>query len=239
MVWNIRAPHGLIESPSVPASRASHSDPGDRSGVADQLPGQLRGRVGRKELGRLDLLQNQRRLGLRTRPRIVIGRERQEDDETQQHREPGGQHPEDARGAVPIGEIASLRGPAAHQQHRRDRDRRGGDQHQKSYQKIHGALLWVARPGHPVGDRRDGVGTSGVSLTALAGRELTHPCRRMCRDIHLPVAVVAPGEGLAARAKLTPDRQHPLGRVRNVLHRMITIQTPEQIAAQRGVRGRV
>ena len=66
-VWSVRnisTPHGLIASPSVPASIRSHSLADDRPGVADELAGQLVGAGGREELRRLDLLRDDQRLGL-------------------------------------------------------------------------------------------------------------------------------------------------------------------------------
>ena len=90
--------------------------------VADQLARELAGHVG-QELGRLDLLGHDRRLCLGAGTRLVVRRERQEDDEAEQDREAGGEHAEDARGSVTVGEVAALGRPSAHHQHRRHRDR--------------------------------------------------------------------------------------------------------------------
>jgi hypothetical protein len=95
--------------------------------VANQLPAEfLSGAVG-QELGCLELLRHDRRFGLGPRARVVVGREREKDDETQQHRETGGQHAEDPRGTVTVAEIAALRRSSTHDKHRRNRD--SGDHH--------------------------------------------------------------------------------------------------------------
>ena len=93
----------------------------DRAGVADQLAGQLGGdRVG-EQLRGLHLLGDHERLGLRSGPRLVVTREGEEDDEPEQHGEPGREDPEDTRGAVTVGEVAPLGCAPAHEQHHRDR----------------------------------------------------------------------------------------------------------------------
>ena len=48
-----------------------------------------------------------------------------EDDETEQHREPGGEYAEHSGRTVAVAEVAALRCAAAYQQHRRDRERGG------------------------------------------------------------------------------------------------------------------
>ena len=63
--------------------------------VAGQLAGELLAASSGQELGRLDLLGHDRRLVLRARPRRVVGGERQEDDEAEQHGEAGGEDAED------------------------------------------------------------------------------------------------------------------------------------------------
>ena len=82
--------------------------PDHRTCVAGQLTGELGTGAG-QELRRLDLLRHDGRLGLGTRARLVIGRERQEDDEAEQHGEARGQDPEDTRRPVTVGEVAALR----------------------------------------------------------------------------------------------------------------------------------
>ena len=56
----------------------------DVARVADELARQLVADPGRQELGRLDLLRERERLGLRARPRRVVARECEEDDEPEQ-----------------------------------------------------------------------------------------------------------------------------------------------------------
>ena len=102
----------------------------DRAPVADQLAGQLAADGGREELRGLHLLRDHERLGLGPAARLVVAREREEDDEPEQDGEAGREDPEDTRGAVTVGEVAPLGRAAAHEQHRRDRDggHAGGDQ---------------------------------------------------------------------------------------------------------------
>ena len=98
----------------------------DRAPVADELARQLsRDRLG-QELGVLDLLDEDQRLLLGARPRLVIAREGEEDDEAQEHREARRQHAEDPRRAIAVGEVAALGRPAADEQQGGDR-RPGGE----------------------------------------------------------------------------------------------------------------
>src|SRR4030095_9508673 len=83
-------------------------DPGDRTGVADQLCGQLSGNCRREELCRLDLLRHDARLRLRTRSRRVIAREREEHYEPEKHGKSGSEYPEDASGAVAVVEVTAV-----------------------------------------------------------------------------------------------------------------------------------
>jgi hypothetical protein len=59
------------------------------------------------------------RFGAATRG--VEALERQEDDEAEEHGEPGCEDPKDAGRAISVLEAASRRSPAANKQHRRDR----------------------------------------------------------------------------------------------------------------------
>ena len=67
IVRNISAPHGLMEFPSVPRVQRIPLDAGHGPCVADQLAGELRAVLVGQELGRLDLLRHDRRLGLGAR----------------------------------------------------------------------------------------------------------------------------------------------------------------------------
>ena len=79
-----------------------------RACVADELAAE-RVRGGLREVLRgLELLRDDRRLGLRAGACLVVGVERQEDDEAEEHREARGQDAEDARGAVAVREVAAL-----------------------------------------------------------------------------------------------------------------------------------
>ena len=128
--------------------------PDDRARVAHQLPLELGRGVGGQELGGLDLLGDDRGLGLGTRPRLVVGAEGQEDDEAEEHREPGGQHPEHPRGPVTVAEVAALRSPPADQEH-------GGAGQRRSSRPPRGVprtgSQWVSRgsgrDGRPAGRR--------------------------------------------------------------------------------------
>ena len=93
-------------------------DADDGPGVADELAGELLAHVGGQELGGLHLLRDRDGLGLRTGARLVVGLERQEDDEPEQDREARRQHPEHAGRAVPVAEVAALRCAPPHQEHR-------------------------------------------------------------------------------------------------------------------------
>ena len=96
----------------------------DRPGVAHQFAGELGADVGGEELGRLDLLDDGQRFGLGSRPCGVVALEAEEDEETQQDGEPRGEDPEDAGGAVAVGEVAAFRRPAANGEHGGDGNRR-------------------------------------------------------------------------------------------------------------------
>ena len=105
-------------------------DADDGAPVADELAGQRR-RHGRRELLRvLDLLHEDERLGLRSRPGLVVALEGQEDDEAEQDGEAGGEDAEDAGCPIAVREVAALRRAAAHEEHRRDGDpgRQGDDE---------------------------------------------------------------------------------------------------------------
>ena len=105
----------------------------DRARVADELAGRALRDVRREELRRLDLLGDDRGLGLGAGARRVVAREREEHDEAEQHREPGGQHAEHARRPVAVVEVAAVRCLATDEQHgadggsRPDDDDRDGD----------------------------------------------------------------------------------------------------------------
>ena len=114
----------MIEA--APGSR-SHGRPflrDDRPAVADQFTREVWSRLGGHQLSGFEQLQRHERLGLGAAPRIVVLREREEDDEPQEEREPGRQDAEDPRCSVAVLEAAAVGGTPAHQQHRGDHDRR-------------------------------------------------------------------------------------------------------------------
>ena len=97
-------------------------DVDDPAGVADELAREVVADVGREPLRGLHLLRDGQRLGLGSAPRGVVALEGEEDQEAEQHGEPGGDHPEDAGGPVAVGDEPALRRPAAHGEHAGDRD---------------------------------------------------------------------------------------------------------------------
>ncbi len=88
---------------------------GDRPPVADELPGEHAAGRGWKELGVLDLLDEDQRLLLGAASRLVVALEGEKDDEPEQHREPGRQHSENPGRAIPIREEAVLGRASAHE----------------------------------------------------------------------------------------------------------------------------
>jgi hypothetical protein len=75
---------------------------------------------------------------------VSVTRERQKDDEAEQHRESGRQHPEDACCAVAVGETAALGCGPAYQEHHRDRHGGHGDDDQGCPDDVHRANLSLA-----------------------------------------------------------------------------------------------
>ena len=92
-----RPEHGHAPRVDVLAERAVlHPVPlavDDRAGVADQLAGEVGADVGRQHLRRLDLLGDGQRLGLGAGARGVVALEAEEDQEAEEHGEPGGETP--------------------------------------------------------------------------------------------------------------------------------------------------
>ena len=78
---------------------------------------------------------------LRAGARLVVAREREEDDEAEEQREPGRQHSEDTGRAVAVVEEAVLGRPAANKEERRNRDRGHGGHDQESPDDVHGVTL--------------------------------------------------------------------------------------------------
>ena len=124
-----------------------------RPRVADELAGEARANGDREELRRLELLRHDLRLRLGAATRGVEALEREEDDEPEEHGEPGREHAEDAGGAVAVLEVASRRSSAANEQHRRDRKRRDDHDDEACPEQVHEVL--TENPGsarHAVAD---------------------------------------------------------------------------------------
>jgi hypothetical protein len=68
-------------------------------------------------LSRLDLLRDEGCLRFGSRARRIVGLECEEDHEAQQQGEAGGEHPEDARGAITVAEVAPFRRSPTDQEH--------------------------------------------------------------------------------------------------------------------------
>ena len=111
-----------------------------RTRVADELAREAGTHRDGEELGRLELLSDDLRLRLGAASRGVEALEREEDDEPEEHGEPGREDAEDSGGAVPVLEVASRGGPAANEQHRRDRDRRDRRNDQAGPEEAHDFL---------------------------------------------------------------------------------------------------
>ena len=98
---------------------ADHGPP-----VTDELAAEALAGGWRQELGGLELLAQRQRLGLRAAARLVVAGEGQKDDQAEEDGEPGGQHAEDAGGAVAVLEDAARRRSAPDEQERCDGDAR-------------------------------------------------------------------------------------------------------------------
>ena len=109
----------------------------DRACVADELSTQPVPDVGRKKLRRLELLHHRQRLGFSAGPRLVVAREREEDDETGEDRESRRQHAEDPGRTVTVREVAALGRSATNEQHRRNGDADGCDEDENAPDQIH------------------------------------------------------------------------------------------------------
>ena len=109
----------------------------DRPRVTDQLARELGRHVVGKKLRRLELLRNDDRLVLGARARDVVVREREEDDEAEQDGKAGGEHAEDACGAVAVVEVSTVRGATPQEQERGDRDGRRADHDHGCQKDVH------------------------------------------------------------------------------------------------------
>src|SRR5262245_40183173 len=90
---------------------------------------------------RFVLLGDEERLALCAVARLVVGREREKDDESGEDRESAREDPEDARCTVAVLEVAALGSATPDEEHCSDRDRRHGESDHEGPQEIHGATL--------------------------------------------------------------------------------------------------
>ena len=164
----MRAPHGLTVSPRVPCVHCVPLGPRDGPRIADELAGEPAGDVGGQELGGLGHLGDDRGLGRRSRPRVVVRLERQEDDEAEQHREAGREDAENPCSAVAVAEVAAHRGRPAHQQHGGHRRRREGDDGEQPPEEVH------RRPGAVVRAMGEVCGLPRLSVSPSARNAAHH-----------------------------------------------------------------
>jgi hypothetical protein len=173
----------------------------DRAPVADELVPELLPYGDREELRSLELLRDQERLRFRTAAGLVIACEREEHDQSEQNREAGGQHTEDARGPIPIGEEAAFRGAATDKQQRRDRKADGERDDQTGPEETHrvAGLLVVLRG---VGRLMDAIDRHARGPSAINRRQIDTATHRTITSGTHTRAVMAsdPSSGRADQA---------------------------------------
>ncbi len=99
-----------------------------------------------KELSRLELLHDEESLRLGPTPGLVVAREGQEDNQSKQDGEAGGEHAEDACRPVAVVEEAPVRSSASNEQQNRDCDSDGDPDDQDRPNEIHLRLRLLRRP---------------------------------------------------------------------------------------------
>ena len=109
----------------------------DVAAVADDLARQRLSHRAWEELGRLELLNDELRLGLGAGSRRVIALEGEEDNETDEDREARCEHAEDAGGAIAVLEVAPFGRTAPDEQHRADGQRGHDDDDQGREEQVH------------------------------------------------------------------------------------------------------
>ena len=127
----------------------------DRAAVADQLARKASGYWRPEAFGRLDLLREHERLRLGAGARLVVAREREKDDEAEQHREAGREHAEHSGRAVAVAEATALRGAVPHEQHGADGHSRHGGDDERRPDDVHGCAV----PAPSWSDRRQPAST--------------------------------------------------------------------------------
>ena len=204
--------------------------------VADELARDPLANRDWQELGRLQLLRDEERLGLGTVSRLVVRREREEDHESREDGEAGGQHAENARCPVAIGEVAPFRSAAADEQHDRDRD--GDREHQdgKAPDEIHGeglvhGRLVRARAGPARGRARRTHGSPqpcrlSIRRGTRTGWSRTRAASRM-RGLLLPKRHFASGLGVVL-ARDAHEREPEAGNaLQKPLHMRLVSEQPD------------
>src|SRR4051794_18483164 len=111
-----------------------------RAAVADELGGEPAPLRGWEQVGHLVLLRDGQRLRRGARARVVVARERQHDDEAEEHGEAGRQDAEDARRAVAVVEVAPLGGAPADEQHHADGEARRHGHDDQRQEDVHRRL---------------------------------------------------------------------------------------------------
>ena len=111
----------------------------DVAPVTDELSREPFTRAGGQELRRLELLNDEERFLLCAATRRVVALEGEEDDEAEHDREARREHAEDARGAVAVLEVASLRSTSPDEQHRADGHRGHAGHDQDRDREVHAA----------------------------------------------------------------------------------------------------
>ena len=104
-------------------------------------PESSRRRVVGQELGGRELLRDDDRLRLGARARDVVVREREEDDEAEQDREPRREHAEHSGRAVSVVEEAAVGSAAAQEQQEHDGHRRRRNHDRACEEKAHRTSL--------------------------------------------------------------------------------------------------
>ena len=94
--------------------------------------------AGGHELRGLELLRDHESLLLPAASGLVVARESEDDDQSEENRKPCSQHAEYARSAVAVLEVASLRRAAPHEQHRPDRNGGRGRDDEHGPDEVHG-----------------------------------------------------------------------------------------------------
>ena len=169
---------GVDIAHGVPGLRLRPLDVDDGPAIADELAAQLCGHGRREELCGLDLTPEGKGLLLRAHARLVVAREREEDDEAGQHGKARRQYAEHPGSTVAVGEVAAFRSTAANEQHRGYCGRRDGGHDERCPDEVHGSVGPVAGGGSLMEARRFVSGVSGTSMRPRVGRSRSNVTSR-------------------------------------------------------------